>query len=70
MGRNFSQRPSHLLQIEDDKLAYDFDRCCNIRLQIYDIENEKRRLEAMSMGGLGAMFHEKPKDKPMPEGSF
>lgn len=53
MGRNFSQRPSQLLLIEDEKLAFDFDRCANARLQIYDVEKEKRAIEAMAGGAIG-----------------
>jgi hypothetical protein len=71
MGRNFSQRPSQLLLIEDEKLALDFDRCCNISLRIHDLEVEKRRLEAMSLGSVAPMFG-KPelKTQKVEEGSF
>lgn len=56
MGRNCGQRWSRLLQIEDEVLAFDFDRSCNLRLQIYDAEMEKRRLEAMSMGAVSSVM--------------
>lgn len=70
MGRNFSQRPSRLLQIEDEKLAFDFDLACTSRLQIYDNELEQRRLEAMSLGGIAPLLG-KPEGKTQrEEGSF
>lgn len=48
MARNFNQRPSQLLQIEDECLAFDFDLTCTLRLRIEDAEREKVRLEVMS----------------------
>lgn len=33
-------------------MALDFDLCCTTRLLYYDMELEKRRLEAMSGGAL------------------
>lgn len=48
MGRNFSQRPSQLLLIEDERLALDFDLACTTRLLFFDQEHEKRQLEAMT----------------------
>lgn len=52
MGRNFSQRPSQLLQIEDELMAFDFDLACTLRLRSEDAEREKRQLEAMSGAGI------------------
>ena len=53
MARNFNQRPSELLQIEDEVCAFDFDLTANERLIYYDLEMEKMRLEASSGGALG-----------------
>lgn len=50
MSRNFSQRPSDLLQIDDDVVALDFDLACATRLFFYDGNLEKLRLDAMTMG--------------------
>lgn len=47
-GRNFSQRPSQLLKIEDERLALDFDFTCTARLKIFDEDLERVRLEAMT----------------------
>jgi hypothetical protein len=51
MGRDFSQRPSQLLKIEDELLAFDFDATCTARLKVDDDAREQRLLEAAS-GGL------------------
>ena len=53
MARNFHQRPSELLQIEDEVCAFDFDLTANERLIYYDLELEKIRIEASSGGALG-----------------
>ena len=52
MGRNVSLRPSLLLQIEDEVIAFDFDLTCTTRLLYYDMELEKNRLDAMSGGAI------------------
>lgn len=71
MARNFSLRPSQLLQIDDECLAFDFDLACTSRLQIYDAEIEKLRAQAMAFGAVAPMFG-KPevKTRQFPEGSF
>ena len=53
MARNFNQRPSELLQIDDEVCAFDFDLTANERLIYYDLEMEKIRVEASSGGALG-----------------
>lgn len=55
-GRNFNQRPSQLLRIEDEWLAIAFDLTCTARLRIEDQEREQRLLEAVSGGLLSQAF--------------
>ena len=50
MARDYHQRPSKLLQIEDEVLAFDFDLCCTTRMMFLDQAKEKIRLDAMTMG--------------------
>lgn len=71
MGRNFSQLPSRLLQIDNECLAFDFDLTCALRLRIEDGEQEKRQLEAMAGGTLTRAFSPPPKvATEFQEGSF
>lgn len=48
-----------MLQIEDEKLALDFDLACATRLLFYDQELERVRLEAMSGGSFAREFGQK-----------
>jgi len=68
MGRNFSQRPSRLLQIEDEKLAFDFDLACTTRLLVFDKERDKQQVEAMMLGTVSNALQGKP--EKMEERSF
>lgn len=70
MGRNFSQRPSRLLLINDPKLALDFDLACATRLLFYDQELEKIRLQAMSGGTFAKAFGEKEYVGEITEANF
>lgn len=60
-----------MLLIRDEKLAFDFDLACTVRLQIYDLELEKQRVEAMAFGSVAPMFG-KPevKTEKFAEGTF
>lgn len=71
MGEKFSQRPSQMLQIDDECLAFDFDQCCALRLRIDDTERERRQLEAMTTGAFTRAFSEPVKPiVEFREGSF
>lgn len=63
-ARNFSRRPSQLLQIDDEVMALDFDLTCTTRLRFYDAELEQLRLEAMSVGTLGRTLGTQAQTRP------
>lgn len=70
MGRNFSQRPSQLLQIEDDKLAFDFDYACTARLLVFDRERDRLQLEGMALGTVSSVLQGKPTETIREQGTF
>jgi hypothetical protein len=53
MARNFACRPSELLQIEYDAMAFDFDALCATRLLLFDNAKDRHMQEALLMVATG-----------------
>ena len=48
-GQKFGKRPSQLLRIRDEVLALDFDQAAALRLQEFEDERERERIELMAL---------------------
>ena len=58
-ARNSGVRASSLLKLSQrfsEVVALDFDLTCTARLQVYDMERERRQVEAMGIGALTSAF--------------
>lgn len=50
-ARNFSLRPSELFGLNDSGLIHaDFDLCCNLRLRLFDIQEQRQQMEGLATG--------------------
>lgn len=73
MGRNFSIRPSHLLNFTDEVVAFDFDRAASYRLVQYDNQRERDSARingisaAMAFGGETLEFDDETDIDSIPE---
>ena len=55
MGRYFGVRPSQLLKIDDEVMAFDFDLLCTTRLLLHDAEQTQIQTAALLSETMGAM---------------